>query len=450
MDELKEVIQKFKEDFPYYAENCLKIVDNKGNLVPFKLNPQQLLVHETIERQKAETGMVRLIILKSRKLGISSYVSGRIIQKTALDKHKRGAVVTHVTDSTNALFKIYKRFHYNLPLPVKPDIRRSNSKELEFASIDSSIKVTTAGSEQSGRGDTIHYLHCSEIGFWPSAYEIAASLLRSVADVEGTEIIVESTPNGIGSLFYDMWVDAEAGENGYIPLFFPWTIDSDCSTTPPPNWTPTKDEKEYQDLYKLSDAQIFWRRTTMRLLGEDKFRQEYPISVAEAFRSTSGDTFILPENVLKARKRELPPESKSMPLILGVDVATMGKDKTCIVWRKGSTVEKYEFLSQMENDKVADHLIKIILKDAPTKIFIDGTGGYGGGVAACLRLRGYASEEIHFSSTPNDQQYANKRAEIFGDLKEWLSGEVSIPDEDHIEKILLVLDINIILLVSCN
>lgn len=427
--------QRLKQDFPFYAKNCLKLVDNKGNLVSFELNPQQLLVHEAIEKQKRETGMVRLIILKSRKLGMSTYASGRFIHKTALDQHKRAAVVTHVTDSTNALFKIYKRFHGNLPSQLQPIIKRSNAKELEFANIDSSIKVTTAGSAESGRGDTIHYLHCSEISFWPNSYEIAASLLRSVADVEGTEIIVESTPNGIGSLFYDMWVDAEEGVNGYIPIFLPWTIDKDCAEPVPLGWEPTAEEKEYADLHQLTPEQTFWRRRTMRLLGEENFRQEYPINVTEAFRATSGDTFIQPEPVLKARKRILPLNAnKTMPLLLGVDVASMGKDKTCIVYRKGSDVFKHEFLTQMENDKVADHLVKLINEHKPAKIFIDGTGGYGGGVAACLRMRGYDSEEVHFSTSPTDTQYANKRAEMYGDLREWLNGEVSLPDEDHIEQ----------------
>ncbi|MGJ0430878.1 hypothetical protein [Methylobacter sp.] len=434
MEQLKEAISTFKDGFPLYADKCLKLVNNKGELVPFKLNHQQTLVHEAIEKQKAETGKVRLIILKSRKLGMSTYTSGRFIHATALNKHKRAAVVTHVTDSTNALFRIYKRFHDNLPVIVRPNIKRSNSKELEFDAIDSSIKVTTAGSSESGRGDTIHYLHCSEMAFWPNSYEIAASLLRSVADVAGTEIIVESTPCGIGSLFYDMWVDAEAGENGYIPIFLPWTLDPECSIEPPPDWVPSDDEVDYQALHKLTNGQLFWRRVTMRQLGEDKFRQEYPINVAEAFRSTSGDTFILPEPVLKARKRELPPEPKNMPLVLGVDVASAGKDKTCIIWRRGNTVEKYVKLSQLENDQVANYLIPILQKDNPAKVFIDGTGGYGGGVAACLRLRGYSSEEIHFSESPTDPQYANKRAEMYGELRNWLKGEVSLPDEDEIEQ----------------
>jgi hypothetical protein len=434
MDQAQEAITQLQNDYQLYAERCLKVVNTEGKLVPFKLNPQQKLLHEAIEKQRAETGKVRVIVCKSRRLGISTYVAGRFTWKTAMNPHRRAAVITHVTDATNAIFKIYKRFHSNLPDFIKPEIKHSNAKELEFESLDSSVKVSTAGSAESGRGDSIIYLHGSEVAFWPNAYEIAAGTIRSVADVDETETILESTPLGIGTFFYETWVAAEEGLNGYIAIFLPWTVDPSCYSEPPEDFSPSDDELEYQKMYQLSDGQLYWRRQTMRQLGEEKFRQEYPISVAEAFRSTNGDTFILPEPVVQARKRTLPPESKNMPLILGVDVASMGKDKTCIVWRKGSTVLKYEKLEKMENDKVADRLIQIILKDQPTKIFIDGTGGYGGGVAACLRLRGYTSEEVHFNSTPTDPQYLNKRAEMYGDLRDWLQGEVSLPDEDEIEQ----------------
>ena len=74
------------------------------------------------------------------------------------------------------------------------------------------------------------------------------------------------------------------------------------------------------------------------------------------------------------------------------------------------------------------------MKDSPTKVFIDGTGGYGSGVAACLRLRGYDSEEINFSSSPLDEQYVNRRVEMYGNLRDWLRKEVSLPDNDEVEQ----------------
>ena len=427
-------LERLRTDFPYYAENCLKIVNENGELVPLKLNDQQLKLHELIEKQKRETGKVRVIVLKSRRLGISTYVAGRFLHHIASNKHKRGAVITHMSRSTDALFRIYKRMHAQLPSILQPNLKKSNATDMEFEDIDSSLTVTTAGSAETGRGDTFQLLHGSELGFWENSWEIAAGLFTAVSKTDGSEIILESTSNGITNLFYDYWVKAERGESQYIPIFLPWTCDPGCYLDPPQKFELDDEEKQLQDTYQLSLGQLYWRRITIADKGDAKFRREYPISVEEAFRDYSGDPFITPELVSAARKRKLPPEPKNMPLILGIDVAAMGNDSTVIVWRRGNTIEKYEKLQKMENDEVADYLIPIIMKDSPTKVFIDGTGGYGSGVAACLRLRGYDSEEINFSSSPLDEQYVNRRVEMYGNLRDWLRKEVSLPDNDEVEQ----------------
>lgn len=430
---MKETIKKLKE-LPFYGLKCLKVVTNTGELVSFNLNQQQIMVHEKIEEQKRTTGKVRVIILKSRKLGMSTYAAGRFIHLTSLNSHKRAAVITHVADSTNAIFRVYKRFFDNLPVWIKPNIKKNNAKELEFDTLDSSIKVATAGSAETGRGDTVHLLHCSEIAFWPNAEEIAAGLMRSVADVNGTEIIIESTATSVDTLFYRLWTDAEKGLNQYLPIFLPWTVDPTCSLTVPNGYLFESEDIDYQNKYNLTDEQLYWRKTTIRQLGEKKFANEYPISAAEAFSVFDTDSFISRENIVNARKRTIPlPAYRNMPLILGVDVASTGADNTCFVWRRGDCVEKYELFSKLKNEDVAEELVKVINRDKPSKIFIDGTGGYGAGVAAILRLRGHACEEIHFSSKSSNGECVNKRAEMYFNLREWLQREVSIPDDDIIE-----------------
>jgi hypothetical protein len=67
---------------------------------------------------------------------------------------------------------------------------------------------------------------------------------------------------------------------------------------------------------------------------------------------------------------------------------------------------------------------------------IDGDG-IGGSVYDFLKARGYDRKtvlfEFHGGATPNDQhKYLNRRAEIWGEMKEWLDG-AQIPDEAEIE-----------------
>ena len=82
--------------------------------------------------------------------------------------------------------------------------------------------MATAADPNAGRGMTIHNLHCSEVARWPRDGEETLASLRAAVPVEG-EIVLESTPNGAGGVFYEEWQRAE--ETGYTRHFFPWWWD---------------------------------------------------------------------------------------------------------------------------------------------------------------------------------------------------------------------------------
>jgi len=429
----EEFIQRSHRDFEFFSRNSLKILNKAGKLVPLILNTQQLEVHRRIEQQLQETGKVRVIILKSRRLGISTFVAGRFIWKARFNKYQRSGVMTHLASSTSALFKIYKLMHKHLHPWLETKLGASNSRELLLTGAESSIAVSTAGSAQTGRGDTLQRGHLSECAFFPNDREIAAGYIEAISNTPDSEIIIESTSNNIGNYFYDMWVDAEQGRSEFICIFLPWMSDPDCATLPPEDFKLDDDEREYKELMGLTMAQVYWRRLKILSLGDDRFRREYPATVAEAFRTSAGKEFIDATAVLQARKRNLD-INPSMPLVLGVDVARYGTDRTCIAWRRGRIVLKTLKLSKMSGQDIADILIPIIQKDKPLKVYIDGTGGYGGAVVDCLRMIGYDSTEINFSSAPiNKEDFFNRRAEMYHRLKVWLP-DGQLPDEDDIEQ----------------
>jgi hypothetical protein len=68
-------------DLEYFAQH-LKIRPKVGPLTPLVLNPAQLELHRQIEAQRAKTGRVRIIVLKARQLGVSTYVAARLYHKT--------------------------------------------------------------------------------------------------------------------------------------------------------------------------------------------------------------------------------------------------------------------------------------------------------------------------------------------------------------------------------
>ena len=161
--------KRLKSDFPYYAKSCLFIRTKSEGTKPFELNKAQLYIHEEIEKQRAETGKVRAIILKGRQQGCSTYVGGRLMWRTTHSKGVRSFILTHEDDATQNLFDMSKRYYEHLPPPVKPSTSASNAKELHFSALDSGYKVGTAGNKSVGRSQTNQLFHGSEVAFWPNA-----------------------------------------------------------------------------------------------------------------------------------------------------------------------------------------------------------------------------------------------------------------------------------------
>ena len=74
-------------------------------------------------------------------------------------------------------------------------------------------------------------------------------------------------------------------------------------------------------------------------------------------------------------------------------------------------------------------------------MFID-TVGVGAGVYDRLKELGYGDrvfEAVASSRADKDNTYANKRAEMWARMAEWLSGRVRIHDYNHLESDLLML-----------
>lgn len=220
----RNALARCPTDLPFFCEFALKIRPKMGALTPMTLNPAQLKLHQIIEEQKAKTGRVRVLILKARQLGISTYVAARYFHRVTKEPGLRCYIVGHEKRASSNLFQIVKRFYEHLPPELQPVTSASSQEELIFAALDSGYLVSTASLEGAGRSATSQLLHCSEAAFWPDLAAQFASLIQTVPDMDSTEIIVESTANGHNE-FYSLWRKAEAGESEFLPVFLPWSLD---------------------------------------------------------------------------------------------------------------------------------------------------------------------------------------------------------------------------------
>ena len=298
-----EIRKRLRANYRLYAKHALKIRNKENDIVPLTFNAAQDILDAAVEAEMNERGYVRIIILKGRQQGLSTYVGGRVYHGVSQNRARKGMVVAHVADSTRALFDMTKRYHDNCPDLLRPTTKYSSRRELAFNALDSSYVVATAGGENIGRGETLSHLHASEYAFWqPSTAEGTLNgLLQAVPDIPGTEVYIESTANGFNH-FREFWEQAVHGQNGYRAVFIPWILQPEYTLPVPQDFERTPLEQEYADLalerygITLTDGQLQWRRKKIGQGGGDLFKQEYPITPDEAFLSTGRPVF-LPEAI---------------------------------------------------------------------------------------------------------------------------------------------------------
>lgn len=444
-DREKRIRKELRDELRVYGRKCLKIRTKTGLVKPFEFNPAQAYLHHKLEEQCKRIGKVRAIVLKGRQQGCSTYVAGRYFHKATHHRGQRVFILSHDAEATLNLFGIVERYNENLPPLVRPHIGASSAKTLVFDRLDSDYKVATAGSKGIGRSQTIQLFHGSEVAFWPFADTHAAGALQAVPNEPGTEVILESTANGMGNFFHQQWQDAESDASEFEAIFIPWFWQDEYRASVPEGFVKTDEEEEYANAHGLDDEQIMWRRRKIvELKDETLFMQEYPATANEAFQMSGHDSYIQPRDVMLARGRDLEPTGAK---VMGVDPARFGKDRFAIATRRGRKVTKVKSTAQkMDNVEGAGWVAQFIRAEKPDRVFVD-VGGQGAGVGDLLkdwfgedviRLIDFGGRPL--TPPPDDEEgkgggAKNRRAEMWMLSNEWLQdpGGADIPDSDSLQ-----------------
>lgn len=408
--------------FRQYAPLALKIRDKAGRVVPFALNKAQEALDDAINEQLMTTGRVRIIVLKGRQQGISTYTEGRFYWRTSLQFGKTAFILTHEDRATQNLFGMAKLYHDNVPAALKPSTSAANANELQFDRLASRYAVGTARTKGTGRGFTVHYFHGSEVAFWANAAEHLAGLGQAIPDEAGTEVILESTANGVGNVFYGMVQDAQRGIGDYRLVFIPWFWQPEYCSVVPDGFVLDAEEAAYAERYGLSAGQMAWRRRKIEtdFRGDVAlFDQEYPATVALAFRAAASGSFIGLDLVDAAMDSEVAADSAA-PKIMGVDPAEYGDDATAIVRRHGRKVHPVRREHKRGPMEVVGIVAKMADEWGPDAINVDCTG-IGSGVADRLIELGYPVNRVHFGESPAERDlYGIRKDEMWGEMKRWL------------------------------
>lgn len=309
-----------------YIPNFLMIRNKDAELVKFKPNQPQKRLRDTIQELRDKGKPVRIIILKARQMGFSTYTEADCFHQTVTNTMFSSTIIAHEEPASQNLYNMFKRYYDNLPDAIRPMRKRNNAKELLFENpttddfekhrnpgLQSTVKVATAKNTATGRSQTINYLHASEVAFWDDPKTTFTGLLQCVPHSAKSTVIMESTANGVGDYFYDMWQNAVQGKNEFVPLFFAWFEMQEYSLP-----FETEEEKEefakevnytykdsegntvYTEEYELmrdfniSYEQLKWRRWCINnnCNGDvEQFHQEYPSTPEEAFIASGRPRF---------------------------------------------------------------------------------------------------------------------------------------------------------------
>ncbi len=382
----------------YLIAGLLRVRSKETGLVRLVPNRAQL--------EFAERSTLRDIVLKARQLGITSYIAARFFVETITQPGTMSVQVAHTQEAATEIFRIVHRFLDHLPEGTRNGAlitSRANMRQIVFPNLDSEYRVETAN-EDAGRGLTIHHLHCSEVARWSRGGIEALAALRAAVPEKGY-IVLESTPNGAGGVFYEEWQRAE--ETGYTRHFFPWWYAQEYGEglKEAPVGELTDEERELVSRHGLTERQIAFRRrkkAELRGLAVQEFAED-PVA---CFRASGESVFEMEaierslqgcgeplESKDNRRLRVWFPAQPGKQYILGVDPAGGGCDGDY------SCVEVIDRLTGMQCAELYGHyppqeLGKKIVELAHS--YNDGLiaverNNHGYGVLAVVENEGYAN-----------------------------------------------------------
>lgn len=295
-----------------WLKNFIKIVNNEGDLVPFVINDEQKNFIDNMDKYN--------IILKARQIGFTTMSIGLMLYYASTMPNSNYLMLSYDTDSVQNIFNRLKMMYESMPDKYKVPQRRMNKMELLLTN-GSRIAVKVAGNKELGRSFTCQLIHCSELAFWSEEQQEKGllALEQSLAKNDTSRIIIESTANGIGNNYYNLFNSAYKGNSKYKAFFYNWFTNktqfkSDYKIAE--KWYRScmhgerLAEKDLSPIEKelfnkgASLLQLMWRQWKLQDCKEEEFNQEFPSTPENAFITTN--TGVFDADVITSRYNYLP------------------------------------------------------------------------------------------------------------------------------------------------
>jgi len=259
--EMQEYL-KCGQDPIHFIENYTQIISLDEGLVPFKLRGYQqgLIEHYNINRFN--------IVLASRQSGKSITSCAYLLWFLLFNPEVTVAILANKGAIAREMIARLVTMLESVPFFLQPGVKILNKGSIEFAN-DSKV-VAAATSSSSIRGLSINLLYLDEFAFVEGAEEFYTSTYPVVTSGKDSKVIITSTANGVGNMFYKIYQSAVHNQSEYKHFTINWYD------------VPGRDEE--------------WKRQTIANTSEAQFEQEY----GNSFLGT-GNTLINADTLLGMR-----------------------------------------------------------------------------------------------------------------------------------------------------
>lgn len=238
------------------AENVV-IAHPKGKR-PFDLREPQ------IETARAYLAAEQTLCLKARQIGFTTLTMNFCLWMALFQPDYSIIILSRREEDAKAALQMAKLAYDQLDIELRERLPKridNNASKMTFS--NGSVIESHPAANNPARGRTASLMILDEWAFMPNPDDAWASIAPA-ADIGG-KIIALSTANGWGNTFHRMWVGANAGDNKFTPIFFPWSA------------VPERD----QDWYEGQKRDMLpWQ-----------LAQEYPSSPEEAFIKSGNPVF---------------------------------------------------------------------------------------------------------------------------------------------------------------
>ncbi|MBE3038737.1 MAG: hypothetical protein IMZ62_07985 [Chloroflexi bacterium] len=318
MEQAKQTLARFR-DFALFASSYWEVRLKSGGFAPFDLNLGQTLVDQDFRRQMDERGYVRQNDLKCRQIGDTTYWTRRALHYAMMYSGRTALTIAHEERLPQEWFAKCRETFEKTPNAIRPGTQNVQGYQLRF---DNGSRYYI-GSAQGGFpavGDTVHFLHLSELGRWDKPpisidpQRVLTPLDPAIPTGEaryGTVVVRESTGVMRGDYWHKTWQAGKERGSEFTNIFLPWflcgeyrreDLAAEIVSLTPYEQELVRTAKRYG--VDMTHAHLAWRRVSIRespFFGNtDLWAAEFPATEDEAFMSAGLAEFTR-EEIAKAR-----------------------------------------------------------------------------------------------------------------------------------------------------